>query len=247
MEKLSGPAKPKTDETPAGEKAPSSSSPSPPPPTSSQSAESTTKPKITVKPASSSSTPLTENPFTKLAARPANGSATPVSSSSEVANLKRQFAEDDQTISKAPIKKTSVPPAEEDIESWENRVLGNIFRVTLDPNQRVDGSNHRLIYLPNLRQELEEEQLPIRLSAEKLDTAILEACTAIPHNKPVLDYLLPCWKRIMKAMKGLKGYSNAKDRELKEAILKEAKRLCMSHCIFAVEMPELYKSVTLWR
>lgn len=240
MEKLSGPAKPKSEESPAGENPPSSTSL--PLPTSTQSAESSTKPKITVKPASSpSSSPTTDNPFTKLAARPANGSATPVSSSSEATNLKRHFAEDEQSISKAPIKKTSVPPAEEDIESWESRVLGSIFRLTLDPNQRVDGS-HRLIFLPNLRQELEEEQQPIRLSAEKLDTAILEACTGVPHNKPVLDYLLPCWKRVLKAMRGLRGYTNAKD-----GILKEAKRLCMSHCIFAVEMPELYKSVTLWR
>ena len=120
-------------------------------------------------------------------------------------------------------------------------MLGQIFRITLDPEQKVDASNHKLIYLPNLRQELEDEDAPIKLSKDRLDSAILEAASSIPHNKSILDYLLPSWKRITKALKGLRGYANAKD-----AILKEAKRLCMSHCIFAVEMPELYGSVMCW-
>lgn len=64
---------------------------------------------------------------------------------------------------------------------------------------------------------------------------ILEAASTIPNDKAVLDYLLPCWKRVVKAQKGLRGYASEKD-----AILKEAKRLCMSYCIFAVEMPDLF-------
>lgn len=73
------------------------------------------------------------------------------------------------------------------------------------------------------------------LSTDRLDSAILEASSTIPNNKPILDYLLPCWKRVVRAFKGLRGYAGAKD-----TVLKEAKRLCMSHCVFAVEMPELY-------
>ena len=70
---------------------------------------------------------------------------------------------------------------------------------------------------------------------ERLDSAILEAASAIPHSKGALDYLIPCWKRIMKAMKGLRGHASAKD-----GVLKEAKRLCMSNCVFAVEIPEFF-------
>ena len=105
----------------------------------------------------------------------------------------------------------------------------------MDPNKKVDASNHRLIYLPNLRQELEDENARIRLSQDNLSDAITEAATTIPHNKPVLDYLLPCWKRVIKAIKGVRGYASAKN-----GILKEAKRLCMSNCIFAVTLPELF-------
>jgi ubiquitin conjugation factor E4 B len=129
-------------------------------------------------------------------------------------------------------------PGDESIEAYENRTLGSIFRVTLDPNQTVDSSNHKLIYLPNLHQELQDERAPIMLTKERLDSAILEAASAIPHSKGALDYLIPCWKRVMRALKGLRGYANAKD-----AILREAKRLCMSNCVFAVEMPEFFGSV----
>ena len=138
-------------------------------------------------------------------------------------------------MTKAPIKKTNTMAADEDISSWESRVLGQIFRITLDPHQRDDGAGHRVIFLQNLKQELEEENQQVRFSVDKLDSAILEACSTVPHDKSVFDYLLPCWKRLLKAMKGLRGYANAKD-----AILKEAKRLCMSNLIFAAEVPELF-------
>lgn len=105
----------------------------------------------------------------------------------------------------------------------------------MDPDQKVDASNHRLIFLPNLRQELEEDDARIVITQDRLSDAITEAVSTIPHNKAALDYLLPCWKRVTKALKGLRGYANAKDETLKEA-----KRLCMSNCIFAATLPELY-------
>jgi ubiquitin conjugation factor E4 B len=152
--------------------------------------------------------------------------------------LKRLRAESDeqtpQPASPAP-KKHAAPLSEEPIDIYENRILSHIFRITLDPDQKVDASNHKLIFLPKLRQELVDDNEPIMLTKERLDSALLEAGSTIPNSKPILDYLLPSWKRIMKAVKGLRGYTNAKD-----AILKEAKRLCMSYCIFALEMPDLY-------
>jgi len=154
--------------------------------------------------------------------------------------MKRPRAESDvQTTPRAAPRKVAASPSDEPIDAYENRVLSQIFRVTLDPNQKVDASNHRLIFLPNLRKELEEENTPIKITTDRLDSVILEAASTIPHNKSVLDYLLPCWKRISKVLKGMRGYASARD-----AILKEAKRLCMSYCIFAVEMPDLFGLVT---
>jgi ubiquitin conjugation factor E4 B len=152
-------------------------------------------------------------------------------------------------------RKTTLPPENESIESYENKTLSSIFRITLDPKQKVDSANHKLIHLPNLQQELEDEGVPVMLTKDRLDSAIMEAASTIPNNKSVLDYLLPCWKRVnkvpfirpvkllinvsstnkYKALKALRGYASAKD-----VILKEAKRLCMSNMVFAAEVPELF-------
>lgn len=156
--------------------------------------------------------------------------------------LKRLRAKSDgQTTPRPnPPKRQAPASVDESLEAYENKTLGTIFRITLDPNQTFDSSHHKLTYLPNLRQELEDDQAPIMLTKERLDSAILEAASAVPHSKGVLDYLIPCWKRVMKASKALRGNASAKD-----AILKEAKRLCMSNCVFAVEMPDLFGSVSI--
>lgn len=124
---------------------------------------------------------------------------------------------------------------EETLEAFEDRALGNLFRITLDEARQHDLAGHKLMYLPNLRQELQESGDPITLTVGTLDSAILEAASKIAHNKSVLDFLLPCWKRIIRALKTLRGNANGRD-----VILKEARRLCMSNCIFAVTMPELF-------
>jgi ubiquitin conjugation factor E4 B len=229
LEKLSGPAQP-TAEVAEGSKEGSQESSVTSP--RNGDGEASTKPKITIKPAAT--TPASDNPFMKLTARPS--AVTPiVRSTSAIGDLKRPRTElDEQSTPKPSVKKT-VTQAAEDIDSYENRILGQIFRITLDPQQKTDASGHKLAYLSNLREELESENEPIRFSKDTLDQALLEACTDISHNKSIIDYLLPCWKRIMKALKNLRGYTNAKD-----AILKEAKRLCMSNCIFAVQVPELF-------
>jgi ubiquitin conjugation factor E4 B len=232
MEKLSGPAKPKREQSTDGDSSVPVTASSPPSKSATPVAEPA-KPKITIKPASTSSAGV-ENPFAKLTSRPSSSTA-PVSAASE-ASLKRPRAESgEQNTTITPPRKTSTPAGSEDLETWEDRILGQIFRITLDP--KADSSSHKSIYLPNLRKDLEDENAPLRLTQtdDRLSTAIMEAASTIPHNKSVLDYLLPCWKRVTKALKGLRGYANPKDE-----ILKEARRLCMSNCIFAVTMPELF-------
>jgi len=233
MEKLSGAATPKPEQTGDVSSAPSSSSS--PAPVAPEKVESAPKPKLNITKASSPAAATTpENPFAKLTAQ----STPTVRIPSESKSLKRPRAESDEQNPPRPARKLATPSNDESIDEYTHRILGQIFRITLDPAQKVDSSNHRLIHLPNLRQELEEENAPIRISKDRLDSALLEAASTVPHNKSILDYLLPAWKRITKALKGLRGYVNGKDE-----VLKEAKRLCMSNCIFAVEMPELYGSV----
>lgn len=146
---------------------------------------------------------------------------------------KRQAAQFDHPSAPPPRKQT--PQKEEAIEDYADRVLSAIFKVTVDPSRETDSAGHRLTYLENLAQDLADENAPLKLCADKLEQAIMEAATAWPHEKPLFDYLLPCWKRVIRAIKLLRGPAPEK-----EAILREAKRLCFSNCIFAIVMPELF-------
>jgi ubiquitin conjugation factor E4 B len=229
MEKLggSGPVRPT-----AGSEGPSGSIPvpaSPAPQTASPSAPNSK----TASPAPPSSE---QNPFQQLTSEP-NG-AVPKSGiriTPADATTKRSRAPSDQPSNAPPTRKTATSPKEETIEEFESKALGSIFRITLDQNEQFDTRGHKLLILPALRQELEDDWEPIRLTVRTLDSAILEAASKIPQNRPVLDYLLPCWKRVTRTVKGLRGYAGERD-----AILKEAKRLCMSNIIFAVTMPEIF-------
>ncbi|KAH8677580.1 ubiquitin elongating factor core-domain-containing protein [Xylariales sp. PMI_506] len=135
-----------------------------------------------------------------------------------------------------PAKKIYAAVKEESIQDWSNKVLGDIFRITLDPSQTqtVDGRGVKS-YLPNMSQELEQNGEPLQLSAQNLDSAILEAASAQPTTKPLLNYLLPCYKRAVHAATSLR-----RPTPEKQAVIAEARRLCMSHCLFAISMPELF-------
>jgi ubiquitin conjugation factor E4 B len=124
--------------------------------------------------------------------------------------------------------------ATESLELWTDRTLSSIFRITLQPNPKQDGGQ-RISYLQDLRSELEESGSEVRLTPEILDGAIIEAAST--QDGKALPYLLGCWKRVTKVWRNTRG-AGADERKLE--VLKEAKRLCMSHCIFAVTMPEMY-------
>ncbi|KAK1836114.1 ubiquitin conjugation factor E4 [Podospora conica] len=147
---------------------------------------------------------------------------------------KREMSQVDSAPATPPPRK-NVPPKEESIDDYTDRVLCSLFRVTLDPSRETDSSGHKLTFLPTLSQELAEENAPLKLSVDRLEEAIVEAAAAFPHHLPLLNYLLPCWKRVTKSLKLLRGPAPQK-----EEVLKEAKRLCFSNCIFAISVPELF-------
>lgn len=119
---------------------------------------------------------------------------------------------------------------QENIESWEDRTLSAIFRITLNEAQKDR------FYLAGVRSDLEGEEAPVRISLGILDQAILEAASNTRNGKP-LEYLLGCWKRISRQWRNVRPAGEA---DSKYNIVKEARRLCMSYCIFAVTMPEMF-------
>ncbi len=136
------------------------------------------------------------------------------------------------------ISESSRPRQEvrESIETWEDKTLGSIFRISLKPDMVQDAHGNPLRYLSGVRADLEEEGAPLRLTTAILDQSILEAASQLPDNKP-LDYLLACWKRVSRLLRGLRSTDH---KDPKFQIAKEARRLCMSYCIFAITMPDMF-------
>jgi ubiquitin conjugation factor E4 B len=140
----------------------------------------------------------------------------------------------DQTSSSVISRPTS--RTGESIQAFEDRTLSAIFKITLKEDQQRDVHGQKLVYLPGLKGELEEQGADIRFSVDSLDQALLEAASNAGKQTP-LEYLVPCWKRVSRLHKGFKKPNN---EDPKFAIVKEARRLCMSYCIFAASMPEMF-------
>lgn len=124
----------------------------------------------------------------------------------------------------------------ESLEEWENKSLGGIFGLTLNLNTTRDSHGHSLHYIPGVKSDLEDQGEVVRLSTAVLDQAIVEVASNLEKTTP-LDYLLGCWKRVSRQFRSFKG---ASAENAKYKIIKEARRLCMSYCIFAVTMPDMF-------
>jgi ubiquitin conjugation factor E4 B len=147
----------------------------------------------------------------------------------------------ERTRSNPPSAPGTPPPQKiESIETFEDRTLSAVFKVTLKDDGRQDIHGKRT-FLPGLRSELEGEGQDLRIQVSVLDQALLEAASNAEKNRP-LDYLLPCWKRITRLSN---GFRRAGNDDPKYQILCEARRLCMSYCIFAITMPEMFGYVSL--
>ncbi|TPX17100.1 uncharacterized protein E0L32_003218 [Thyridium curvatum] len=198
-------------------------------------------PTININPAppSQPAAAATGAPSQKPAETKTGGKATPTSvSSGIVRNKAKRTAADIDPASATPPPATEAPakrPQAESIEDWTDSTLSHLFRLTVDSTRTTDRHGHHLTFLPNLSQELQDRGQPLKLTADDLDAAILEAATAVPHKRPLLQYLLPCWKNVMRALKPLR-----EPPADKLSVLQEAKRLCMSNCIFALTVPELF-------
>ncbi|KID74077.1 ubiquitin fusion degradation protein 2, partial [Metarhizium brunneum ARSEF 3297] len=231
--------KPSEDKTDSSSNQPASSSTSTPKPQTSEA--STPKPKINVTPAAT--TQSNPNPFARLGVQSSKiaGDESAATGSSRPA-CKRPAPDVDDTDSAPPAQKPTPQLVQqqqqqksETDEDYAHRVLSQVFRVSVDPHHMANPQGQRLVFLPNLNQELNDSGDSLKLSIGNLDQAIIEACSSWTLTKPLLEYLLPCWKRAVRASSTAKNVSAPR-----QEILDEAKRLCMSNCLFALTMPALY-------
>ncbi len=154
---------------------------------------------------------------------------------------KRRASEIDPASARPPAAATEPPPRRqhaESLEEWTDHTLASIFRISVDSSHTKDRHGHPLTFLPGLSQELTDRGQALMLTVDDLDPAILEAGTAFQPKKPLMDYFLPSWKNIIRATKQQQQQRDTQPRRV--AVLHEAKRLCMSNCIFALTMPEYF-------
>jgi ubiquitin conjugation factor E4 B len=120
------------------------------------------------------------------------------------------------------------------IEAWEDRTLSGVFRITLHQSRTQDTHGHKLYFATAAKSDLEDEGKPLRFTTDMLDSIILEAASSHTHGS-ALEYLLGCWKRVSKLFKSITNKTDPK-----YDIVKEARRLCFSYCIFAATMPDMF-------
>jgi ubiquitin conjugation factor E4 B len=120
--------------------------------------------------------------------------------------------------------------------------------LTLNPETTVDGHGNKLHFVPGVLEDLKEQGGELQLSLVQLEQAILEVASQQPDSTP-LKYLLGCWKRVVRQLRGISSKGGASE-DPRYHVLKEAKRICMSYCVFAATMPEMFGCVTrskFWR
>ncbi|CAK4009047.1 related to ubiquitin fusion degradation -2 [Lecanosticta acicola] len=135
--------------------------------------------------------------------------------------------------SEKPRARAERPP--EALETWQDRNLRQVFRVTLKEQELKDAHGNRLIYLPSTKDDLKEQNRPLLLNVEVLETAITEAAGQAPGAK-VFAYLLQSFKRVARGIRSLR--TGVDDAKLE--ILRETRRLCMSYCVFAITIPDMF-------
>jgi ubiquitin conjugation factor E4 B len=89
--------------------------------------------------------------------------------------------------------KPAVEKAPESLENWQDKMLRQVFRVTLKPEEVRDVHGHHLIHLASTRDDLEEQSAPLQLNVEVVEAAITEAASKAPGGKP-FKYLLASFK-----------------------------------------------------
>lgn len=138
-----------------------------------------------------------------------------------------------QPSSRVASPQPSAKTQEVSLEAWEDRVISGIFRITLDESRTQDAHGHKLYFASGAKSDLEDESRPLRFTIDMLDSVILEAASNQPEG--ALEYLLSCWKRVSKQSKMM---TNKNDPKFD--IVKEARRLCFSYCMFAATMPDMF-------
>ncbi|TKX22190.1 ubiquitin conjugation factor E4 [Elsinoe australis] len=179
--------------------------------------------------------PGQQNPFSQLGLKPKESSEVKPKPKINITSSQPTPQKRDQEGQSRP---RAQPEKDEPIEDWEDRTVSHIFRISLKEDVKKDAHGRSLFFLRVLKGDLEDEKQPLKFDVGQLDQAITEAGTlAAKSREDTFDYLLGCWKRVSRIIRGMR--STEPDNP-KFVAVKEARRLCMSYCMFACSMPEMF-------
>ncbi|KAL4809015.1 ubiquitin elongating factor core-domain-containing protein [Aspergillus unguis] len=209
------------------------SNPAPASAETSNSSEQSSAPQAQASEASKPPPPRSSTPSTPQGSEGKRIKIAPTSSTSSVPQLRK-----DSSTPVTPVSSTPPPPKpEESLESFADRTLSAIFKITLNDKRTSDVHGHPLTFLAGVRSELEDQNRELKLDTSVLDQALLEAASDRGHGQKPLDYLLPSWKRVSRLHKNFK---KSRPDDPKFEVICEARRLCMSYSVFAITMPEMF-------
>ncbi|KAL1722762.1 ubiquitin elongating factor core-domain-containing protein [Schizophyllum commune] len=146
------------------------------------------------------------------------------------------------------------------LEQWEHKAVGEIFRVTLD-RAAAEASGYDIVWLKYLDQELRSEDTSltnIRLSTDIVDRLLiarleldpqsmtddldyLPVLTSLPPEQTIFEYLVGCWKRQNQVRSALlkKGYPPTDTQKAVEK-LDKIKDLVISYAGLTLQEPEMF-------
>ena len=232
MEKLRGHNQRNSDQTPE-----THLSPIPPLSTHSSSTANASLPETTKRDATVSSTAGSTELETKETRPVLDRSSTPTESQvTPRISISSKAASSQRTAASSASRSGSKQQGYDNVENWEDKTLGGIFKITLNDGSEQGNTGKPLNYLPGVVADLKDEGSPIRLHTGILDQVIVEVVSSFSEEKP-LQYLLGCWKRVSRLYRAMR-VPGGDDSRYK--IVKEARRLCMSYCIFAMTIPEMF-------
>ena len=213
-----------------GSSAQSSTTPNPQSPGGTSPPRHDSKPKISI---SSTNGTADTNPFQQIAPQSKEQPTIPSkpAPSSQPASQPRASS----SSSRSRARNQDQP-----LESFEDSTLSSVFRFAVHADRSRDAHGHPLYVLHGIRSELEEAKAPMRLTKELLGEAIIEAGSDQGKITP-LEYLLGCWKRVSRLWRSYRGGDS---NDPKTEVVREARRMCMSNCIFAVTIPEMFGQET---
>ncbi|KAI0036443.1 ubiquitin conjugation factor E4 [Vararia minispora EC-137] len=198
-------------------------------------------------PAASSSSPSSTSASTStsvLAPAPLSAPA-PKSSPLSAANRK---PESPVTTVPTPLKKKAViAPAKFDQQGWENDVLTDVFRITLDPSVALVRGYDAVWLKAYMEDEAESFGGDLRMSVDRLEPAVIARLdmdvsslvadeeyrpflSRVPKEQTVYEYLVACWKRLNSAKAALlrKGYAPV-DVQVALQVLERMRHLIVSY------------------